>query len=185
MSGTGRPAGCGAVLCRSSQRPEAEEGHQRSGNHPGAVALRRGRDGWRGGSRLERPIGAYRRDESITFPGKGLDKAGIVGRIAQSITQLLDGSVDAVFEVDEAPIRPEGGTQLFTGDDRARVFEKQREKAEGLALKLDERAFPPEFTPVKVGFEDAEADRTGPVTLFISAHIPLIPLGLIVHPRVH
>jgi hypothetical protein len=114
-----------------------------------------------------------------------LDKTGILGRIAQSITHLLDCGVDAVFEVDEAAIRPKGGTQFFPGNDRAGAFQKQSEKAEGLVLELDERAFPAEFTGGKVDFEYAEADRARPLTLFIPPHIPFIPFGVIVHPGIH
>jgi hypothetical protein len=65
------------------------------------------------------------------------------------------------------------------------VFEKECEKAEGLVLKLDERAFPAEFTGGNIDFEYAEADDTEHATLFIPAHIPFIPFGLIVHPGVH
>ena len=114
-----------------------------------------------------------------------MDKPRIVSRIAQSIAHLLDRSVDAVFEIDEAAIRPQGRTHLFPSDDRARAFEQQHEKPEGLVLELDERALPAEFTRGEVGFEDAEADDTGHVTVFIPAHIPFIPFGLIVHQAVH
>jgi hypothetical protein len=54
-----------------------------------------------------------------------------------------------------------------------------------LVLKLDKGASPTEFTRGKVGFEGAEADQTENVTLFIPVHNPFIPLGLIVHQRVH
>src|SRR5579864_7755004 len=59
------------------------------------------------------------------------------------------------------------------------------QRAEGLVLKIDDPALPAQFTSGKVGFENAEADDTGNVTLVISAHMPFIPLRLIVHPEVH
>ena len=60
-------------------------------------------------------------------------------------------------------------------------FKKQCEKAKRLVLKFDERTFPAEFTGGKVDFENTETDNTGHVTLFIPAHIPFNPFGLIVH----
>jgi hypothetical protein len=56
------------------------------------------------------------------------------------------------------PSGQRAGTELFPCNDRAWVFWKDGQKAEGLVLKLYERAFPPELTGRKVGFKDTESD---------------------------
>ena len=75
--------------------------------------------------------------ESIAAAGDRLDKDGILGGVAQGVSEPLDGGVEAVVEVDEGVGLPEAGTQVVAGDDFSGSFEEKGQDPEGLLLEFD------------------------------------------------
>jgi len=58
------------------------------------------------------------------MPGKGFNKAGDIGRVAQSPAQALNRRVQVVFEIDKSLRRPKSLTQFLSRHDLARVFQQ-------------------------------------------------------------
>ena len=55
--------------------------------------------------------------ELVTATRDGFDVDGPVGGISQGVSESLDGMVQALIEVDESSIRPQGALQLSSCDD--------------------------------------------------------------------
>ena len=83
----------------------------------------------------------HRRNESIPTPGHSLDKARVVGCVAERLTQLPHGGVQPVVEINESARRPEALAHDFPRNDFARVVEQQGQQLKWLFLKpqLDSR----------------------------------------------
>jgi hypothetical protein len=58
----------------------------------------------------------YGSNETIATPGESFDETGIVGGIAERVSETLDGGIEAMIEVDEGFGRPELALQFFAGD---------------------------------------------------------------------
>ena len=79
----------------------------------------------------------YRINEPIVAARQGLDKAQIVGRIIQRLSQPFYRGVDAVFEVHKGVGGPELFVILFARHHLARVLQQRGEDLEGFFLSLD------------------------------------------------
>jgi hypothetical protein len=61
-------------------------------------------------------------------------ETGIFGLVVEGLAELVNGSVQAVVEVDERIYGPEAVTELFAGYYLPRPFEKDLEDVEGSIL---------------------------------------------------
>ena len=102
-------------------------------------------------------------DETVAPTSEGLDEAGVVGGIAEGFADLVDGGAEGVVEVYGGVFAPETELEFFTRDDFSGVLEEGGQDFEGLALNLDSFASLPEFTALKVGFEEAERNSGWPL----------------------
>src|SRR3989442_8706394 len=78
----------------------------------------------------------HREDEAIAVLREGLDKQGLVRRVAQRISKFLDRGIQAVVEGTECVLRPESLTQLVPRNDFAVVLQQQDKQPERLFLQL-------------------------------------------------
>src|SRR6266852_7360770 len=69
--------------------------------------------------------GMDRREETITLPGNGFDKARILRIILNGRTEFLQGGVEAAVKINVSTLRPERLPELFAGDDLAGSLQKQ------------------------------------------------------------
>src|SRR4029077_16037112 len=92
------------------------------------------------GATRARNLAGDRRDEAVTPTRNGFNKGRIVGRIAESVTKLLDGSVETLIELDVGSIRPQAAAQVFAADHFARMLQQCGENLKGLVLEADRKA---------------------------------------------
>jgi hypothetical protein len=83
----------------------------------------------------------------------------VSGRIVESGSDLLDGRVQAVLEVDVGPVGPEPLSQLFSGDDLSWMLDERGQDLEGLLLDPDEVTVATERLRLQVRFKRAKADE--------------------------
>src|SRR5690348_17931781 len=75
---------------------------------------------------FRRPRPPHWSEESVTPARQRFDK--FVGGILERLTQSLDGSVDAVVELDDGAVRPKLLLQLFACNQLTRTLEQHRQK---------------------------------------------------------
>src|ERR1039457_6145095 len=77
-----------------------------------------------GGSRMPQGVREVellnRSDEAVAAPGERFDEAGVLGGVAQSVTDAIDGAIEAAVEVHDRVVRPDPLLQLFPRPDLAR-----------------------------------------------------------------
>ena len=95
-------------------------------------------------------------DEAVSAAGEGFDVTGAGSGISQGFAHLVNGSVEAVVEVDEGVGGPELLLQLFARDDVSGMIEEQSEHLEGLALQAQLDATLAQFSRAEVELEDSE-----------------------------
>lgn len=100
-------------------------------------------------------------DEAVAPLGKSFDKAGVVGFVGEGVAEFVDGSVQAVLEIDEGVFGPETLLELLTGDNEAGMFQKDGEDLERAILEFEADAGFAEFAGEQVGLIGAEADDGG------------------------
>src|ERR1017187_3904547 len=66
-----------------------------------------------------------RSDEAVAVPGERFDEAGVLGGVAQSVTDAIDGAIEAAVEVHDRVVRPDPLLQLFPRQDLARPFQER------------------------------------------------------------
>ena len=84
-------------------------------------------------------------DEAIAFAGHGLDEAGMVGIVFQSLANFADGGIDAVLGVDEDFFAPEAVDDFLAGNDVAVFFREQEEQFHGDAFEFQDAAVAPQL----------------------------------------
>ena len=97
-----------------------------------------------------------RRDEAIAPAGQCLDKARIIGRVAERLPNLIDSRSEGVLEVDNRVFAPEMKLKIFSRDNLARVLQQDGEYLERLALDLDSLAGLPELTALQISLEESK-----------------------------
>src|SRR5207244_1798340 len=108
------------------------------------------------------PIDAtHRSQEPIPSPRQSLDEPRIVRRFAQRFPQLVNGSIQAVVEIDEGFGLPELGAQLFAGDDFAGPLQEQGEDMERLFLELNPHALLAQLPCAQVHLEGSKPQYAG------------------------
>ncbi len=97
-------------------------------------------------------------DEAIAAPGDRFDEARVLGVVAQSITDAIDGAVEAAIEIHHCVVRPDPLLQLFPGQDLAGPFQKGEKEFERLLLELDLAALLEDLAGAGVDLEGSEAE---------------------------
>jgi hypothetical protein len=77
-----------------------------------------------------------RSDEAISSASESFNEDGRFRRFAQRIAQPLDGSIQAVIEIDEGVHRPEFAAQFLSGNYFSRSLKQRRQHLKGLFLEL-------------------------------------------------
>src|SRR5579864_1887231 len=75
----------------------------------------------------------HRRDEPVSPPRQGLDKARIVSIIAKRFANFVDSFIQSVLKINERVLRPELVVQFLAGDDLAGLLQQSDEHVERLA----------------------------------------------------
>src|ERR1700730_614138 len=97
-------------------------------------------------------------NEAVTATSKSFDEDGILGRVAEGISEAFHGSVEAVIEVDEGIGGPEPGSEFLAGNDLAGPLQEHGQERKGLFLKLDFVAILAELGGAQIGLEQAETN---------------------------
>jgi hypothetical protein len=98
--------------------------------------------------------------EAIPSSRKRLNEDRCVCRFAQGVAQPLDGSIQALIEVDEGVGWPEFAAQFLSGDHLARPFKQGRQDLKRLFLEL--YLVPPvaKFPSVEIDLERTETNNS-------------------------
>ena len=99
-------------------------------------------------------------DEAIALTGHGFYKDRTFRGVTECLAHFSDGGVEAVFELAEFGIGPEGSLQFVAGDDGAGAVEEHGKKAKGEILQADLDAVFPELAGGGVRLKIAEVDET-------------------------
>src|SRR5215469_14084965 len=86
---------------------------------------------------FRRSAAVHRPDEPVAPPIKSLNKAGILGIVAQGLAKLLDCTVQAEIEINKSVLRPQALLQFFAGDDLPRSLQQHGKDLQRLILELD------------------------------------------------
>ena len=139
-------------------RPEVCAGQERFGELGG---------GLHGRLRFQR---LDRSDEPVAALGQRLHKTRVLGAVAQSFAQLIDGDAQAVVKVNSGLRAPEQLLQRFVSDNLAGMFEKRRQQLEGLALQPDMHTGTAQFATVQIGFKNTELHQFDTVVVLFRCH---------------
>src|ERR1700722_11222143 len=102
----------------------------------------------------------YRGDEPIPAARESLHKPRIVGRVVESLTEPLDGCVQAMFKIHKGVCRPELAVKLFARSQLAGVLEQTNQNRDRLPFQPDLAALLLKFARTQIKLEDAEPNRT-------------------------
>jgi hypothetical protein len=94
-------------------------------------------------------------EESVAATGNGLNEARILRRVAQRFTNLVDGFVKAVIEVDDR-LAPNFLAQFLSGYQLSRFFQQHRQRSKRLLLQPDAQAALRQFAGSKIDLEDTK-----------------------------
>src|SRR3984893_13156486 len=94
-------------------------------------------------------------EESIAATGNGLDKAWMLRRVAQRLTNLVDGFVKAMIEVDER-LAPNFLAQFLPGYQLSGFFQQHRQDLKRLLLQPEAQATLDQFAGSKIDLEDSK-----------------------------
>ena len=107
-------------------------------------------------------------DETVAFPGHGLEEAWVVGVFTENVANFANGSVDAMFGVDEDLGRPEELGNLGAGDEAAAGRGQEDEKLHRLAFEAQRRVAAAQLEALAVQIKLAELEAAGVHMLKIS-----------------
>src|SRR5262249_42309016 len=86
--------------------------------------------------------------EAVPLTEDCFDIFRLSGIIAERLTDLSDGGVDAVIGVEMEAFRPELPDDLFAADQLSIFADQQNEKIHGNAFQVDRRASASQLVPV-------------------------------------
>jgi hypothetical protein len=98
-------------------------------------------------------------DKAITAARNSFDEPGIGGIVAQSLSKLVNGCVQPMFELDEGVFRPERTAQVLASHNGPSCREEQYEDTERLFLQTDSGTSLSQFHSLDVKLEDAEPEN--------------------------
>jgi hypothetical protein len=99
-------------------------------------------------------------EEPVTATGNGLNEAWILRRVAQRFTNLVDGFVQTVIEVDDR-LAPKFLLQLLPGYQLSGLFQQHRQDLKRLLLQSDAQATLRQFAGSKIDLEDSKPQPPG------------------------
>lgn len=102
-------------------------------------------------------LAADRHQEAVAAPGQRLDKAGVIGGVAEGFSQFVDRCIQPIVEIDEGILRPQLGAQLFTTDQFTRTLQQEREHLKRLFLQLDPLTLLPQLTAAHIHLKRCKA----------------------------
>jgi hypothetical protein len=111
-----------------------------------------------------------RSNEAVTALGQRFDKAGVLGMVAQRLSQLVYGDSQAVIEVDSGVRAPQLLLEFLPADHLAWTLQERSKDLEGLALKPDPNTRAAQFSSFEVRFKDPELHLRGTVFSFCHCH---------------
>jgi hypothetical protein len=94
-------------------------------------------------------------EETVAATGNGLNEARILRRVAQRFTNLVDGFVEAVIEVDDQ-LAPKFLAQLLPGYQLSGFFQQHRQDLKRLLLQPDAQPTLCQFAGSKIDLEDTK-----------------------------
>src|SRR5437762_1952195 len=97
-----------------------------------------------------------RRYEPVAATRERLNKPGALSVIAECLSQLTDGTVDRIIEINVGVPRPQPLLNIFPGDDLTRAFNKHAENLKRLLLQLESDAVLSKFSRPCVQLKDTE-----------------------------
>ena len=97
-------------------------------------------------------------DEAVAAPGERFDEARVLRRVAQCITDAIDGTVESAIEIHHRVIRPDPLLQLLPGQHLTGPFQEGEKEFERLLLKLDFAALFEELPGAGVDLEGGKAE---------------------------
>jgi hypothetical protein len=100
-----------------------------------------------------------RGDPAVTPALYGLNKYGIVRGVPERVAKAVDGTADAVVEVNKDVLRPQGLAELVPAENLVRPAEQKFQSPKRKVLNLDLRAILPQFAGADVGLENTETDH--------------------------
>jgi hypothetical protein len=98
------------------------------------------------------------RDEAVAAARNGFDIAWLVCAVSQCGADLIDGEVDAAFEVDEGVVAPDVLVDFFAGDNLSGALCQEQEHGKRLRLEPDRVAAFAQLTTGGIECEGAEAN---------------------------
>src|ERR1700761_5776730 len=107
-------------------------------------------------------------DKTVAFAGDGLEEARAVGVFTENVPNFANGSVDAVFGVDEDLGGPEEPGDLGAGDEAAAGGRQEDEKLHRLAFETQRRFTAAQLETLAVQMKLAELEDAGVHMLKIS-----------------
>src|SRR6266699_5913946 len=99
-------------------------------------------------------------EETVAATGDGLNEARILRRVAQRFTNLVDGFVQAVIEVDDR-LAPNFLAQFLSGYQLSGVFQQHRQDLKRLLLQPDAQAALGQFAGSNIDLEDTKPQPPG------------------------
>jgi len=100
----------------------------------------------------------YLGDKAVALLRKGLDITWRVGVVVECLTQLLNGGVEAVLEINEGVLRPEAFAEVVAGDDFAGAFQQDGQNFDRLAVEVELVAELEEFAGLGIELKGPKAD---------------------------
>ena len=95
-------------------------------------------------------------EKPVATTGNGLDKARILGRIAEGVSNLADGFVETVIEVDDR-LRPDLCAQFLPADQFSWPFQQHSQQSKGLLLQWQALAMLRQLADSRIGFENPKS----------------------------
>ena len=100
---------------------------------------------------------SHRHDEAVADFRQSLDEARVVSRVVERGSQLPNGGVHSVLEINKAIFQPEGRAQLLAGNDVAAGFQQQTQYLQRLFLNRDRIAGFSQFSAAEIDLKTVEA----------------------------
>src|SRR5262249_11481130 len=99
-------------------------------------------------------------DEAVASTRDRLDKARLIGRLAEGVAQFLNGRVDAMVELDDGVVRPQSQPDLVAQHDVAGMIEHHDQNPDRLLAQLDADAALAQFPRPNIEFEGPKTIET-------------------------
>jgi hypothetical protein len=103
------------------------------------------------------PRNSDRRNKTIARARNSFDETRIISVVIEGSAKFLQNHIEAAIEIHEGAVRPEIISQKFTGNNLARMLQKQQQNAKRLVLYLYAHTITEERFVGDVGLEQTES----------------------------